>query len=116
MAEIPTESPLVVAGISSVGSCFTDRPYCAASPQASHRAYPSLGLLDARNTYLTQEKGNRLPRPARPERRGLRSQLVKTTAMKLTQVATGRMRPTDHCKKRILTTFLTLMNLQESLD
>ena len=41
---------------------------------------------------------------------------VKTTAMKLTQVATGRMRLTDDYKKRILTTFLTLMNLQESLD
>jgi hypothetical protein len=41
---------------------------------------------------------------------------VKTTAMKLTQVATGRMRLTDDYKKRILTTFLTLMNLQESLE
>jgi hypothetical protein len=41
---------------------------------------------------------------------------VKITAMKLTQVATGRMRLTDDYKKRILTTFLTLMNLQESLD
>ena len=41
---------------------------------------------------------------------------VKTTAMKLTQVATGRMRLTDDYKKRILTAFLTLMNLQESLD
>jgi hypothetical protein len=36
--------------------------------------------------------------------------------MKLTQVATGRMRLSDEYKKRILTTFLTLMNLQESLD
>jgi len=41
---------------------------------------------------------------------------VKTTAMKLTQVATGRARLTDDYKKRILTTFLTLMNLHESLD
>ena len=41
---------------------------------------------------------------------------VKTTAMKLTQVATGRLRLTDDYKKRILTSFLTLMNLQESLD
>ena len=36
--------------------------------------------------------------------------------MKLTQVATGRMRLTDDYKKRILTSLLTLMNLQESLD
>ncbi len=27
-----------------MGSCFNDRPYCAASPQASHRACPALGL------------------------------------------------------------------------
>jgi hypothetical protein len=36
--------------------------------------------------------------------------------MKLTQVATGRTRLTDDYKRRILTTFLTLMNLQESLE
>jgi hypothetical protein len=41
---------------------------------------------------------------------------VKTTALRLTQVATGRLRLSDELKKRILTTFLTLMNLQESLD
>jgi hypothetical protein len=44
------------------------------------------------------------------------STYVKTTAMKLTQVATGRTRLSDDYKKRILTSFLTLMNLQESLD
>jgi hypothetical protein len=36
--------------------------------------------------------------------------------MKLTEVATGRLRLSDELKKRVLTTFLTLMNLQESLD
>lgn len=41
---------------------------------------------------------------------------VKATAMKLTEVATGRVRFSDEWKKRFLTTFLTLMNLQESLD
>ena len=41
---------------------------------------------------------------------------VKATAMKLTVVATSRLRLSDELKKRILTTFLTLMNLQESLD
>jgi hypothetical protein len=41
---------------------------------------------------------------------------VKATAMKLTEVATGRLRLSDELKKRILTAFLTLMNLQESLD
>lgn len=41
---------------------------------------------------------------------------VRATAMKLTEVATGRLRQSDELKKRILTTFLTLMNLQESIE
>jgi hypothetical protein len=41
---------------------------------------------------------------------------IKTTAVKLAFVATGSVRLTDDMKKRILTTFLTLMNLQESID
>jgi hypothetical protein len=50
------------------------------------------------------------------ERQSEIADYVKTTAMKLTQVATGRNRLSDEFKKRILTTFLTLMNVQESLD
>ena len=41
---------------------------------------------------------------------------IKTTAMKLSFVATGSVRLPDPVKKRVLTTFLTLMNLQESID
>jgi hypothetical protein len=41
---------------------------------------------------------------------------VRATAMKLTEVATSRIRLSDEFKKRVLTTFLTLMNLQESLE
>jgi hypothetical protein len=44
------------------------------------------------------------------------SDYIKTTAMKLSFVATGSVRLTDDIKKRVLTTFLTLMNLQESMD
>jgi hypothetical protein len=51
-----------------------------------------------------------------PTRQSEIGSYIKTTAMKLTEVATGRMRLSDEHKKRILTTFLTLMNLQESLD
>jgi hypothetical protein len=51
-----------------------------------------------------------------PERQSEIASYVKATAMKLTEVATGRLRLSDELKKRILTTFLTLMNLQESLD
>ena len=41
---------------------------------------------------------------------------IKTTALKLSDVATGSARLSDDMKKRVLTTLLTLMNLQESLD
>jgi hypothetical protein len=51
-----------------------------------------------------------------PERQAEIAAHVKATAMKLTEVATSRVRLSDELKKRILTTFLTLMNLQESLD
>jgi hypothetical protein len=50
------------------------------------------------------------------ERQSEIASYVKATAMKLTEVATSRLRLSDELKKRILTTFLTLMNLQESLD
>lgn len=41
---------------------------------------------------------------------------VKATALKLSDVSTSSTRLSDELKKRVLTTFLTLMNLQESLD
>lgn len=44
------------------------------------------------------------------------SDYIKTTAMKLSFVATGSVRLTDDIKKRVLTTFLTLMNLQENIE
>jgi hypothetical protein len=40
---------------------------------------------------------------------------VKTTAIMLSEVGTGNQPLSDELKKRILTTFLTLMNLRESL-
>jgi hypothetical protein len=51
-----------------------------------------------------------------PDRQAQIVAYVKTTAMNLTEVATGRVRLSDEWKKRVLTTFLSLMNLQESLD
>ncbi|HWF37355.1 MAG TPA: hypothetical protein VG322_02480 [Candidatus Acidoferrales bacterium] len=41
---------------------------------------------------------------------------VKATALKLSEVATSNTRLSDDMKKKVLTTFLTLMNLQESVD
>jgi hypothetical protein len=51
-----------------------------------------------------------------PVRQAEIAEWMKATATKLTGVAIGRLRLSDEYKKRILTTFLTLMNLQESLD
>jgi hypothetical protein len=41
---------------------------------------------------------------------------VANSAMKLAQIGTGTARLTDETKKRVLTTFLTLMILRENLD
>jgi hypothetical protein len=49
-------------------------------------------------------------------RRSEMADYIKATAMKLIQIATGSARLTDDMKKRFLTTFLTLMNLQEDID
>jgi hypothetical protein len=51
-----------------------------------------------------------------PARQAEIADWVRNTATKLTGVAYGRLRLSDEYKKRVLTTFLTLMNLQESLD
>ena len=41
---------------------------------------------------------------------------VAAAAMKLALIGTGRVRLSDEIKKRLLTTFLTLMILRENLD
>jgi hypothetical protein len=51
-----------------------------------------------------------------PSRRREIEAYVKATAMKLSEVATSNTRLSDDLKKRVLSTFLTLMNLQESVD
>ena len=43
---------LVLRAFASVGSCFTERLYYAASPQALHRAHPSLGLATEGSYYI----------------------------------------------------------------
>jgi len=53
---------------------------------------------------------------ATPTRRCEIESYVKNTALKLSDVATSSTRLSDELKKRVLTTLLTLMNLQESLD
>jgi hypothetical protein len=49
-------------------------------------------------------------------RRAEIQEYVAASAMKLARVGTGTLRLSDETKKRILTTFLTLMILRENLD
>jgi hypothetical protein len=51
-----------------------------------------------------------------PLRRVEIQEYVATSALKLARVGTGTLRLSDETKKRILTTFLTLMILRENLD
>lgn len=51
-----------------------------------------------------------------PKRRTEIEEYVSTSAAKLVSVGTGSIRLSDETKKRILTIFLSLMILRESLD
>ena len=51
-----------------------------------------------------------------PSRRAEFESYVAASAMKLALVGTGTARLSDEIKKRVLTTFLTLMILRENLD
>src|SRR6266702_7110959 len=68
MAGIPTESPRVLR--ESLGSSHNRLTSAEDYEEALLSGYPPVGLLDAKNVYHAEQKGNRLPRP---ERRGLRS-------------------------------------------
>ena len=69
--------------------------------------------IDADCAEMRREAAMELATIAR--RREIES-YVKATALKLSDVATSSTRLSDELKKRVLTTFLTLMNLQESLE
>src|SRR6266480_4081423 len=65
MAGIPTESPLVLR--ESLGSSHNRLTSAKDYEEALLSGYPPVGLLDAKNVYHAEQKGNRLPRltPAR---------------------------------------------------
>src|SRR6266576_1067497 len=74
MAGTPTESPLVLR--ESLGSSHNRLTSAEDYEEALLSGYPPVGLLDAKNVYHAEQKGNRLPRPCRlrrPERRGFGS-------------------------------------------
>ena len=72
-------------------------------------------ILSIENTCSEMRRETAMDKASTPRRLEI-ADYIKTTAMKLSFVVTGSVRPTDDMKKRILTTFLTLMNLQESID
>lgn len=53
---------------------------------------------------------------ADPSRRGEIAHYLKATSMKLSEVAVGHPALSDTLKRRVLSTFLMLMNLRDSLD
>src|SRR5437660_12775444 len=57
----------------SAGSCFIDRPYCAASPQASHRGLPGPRSCDKRTIHQN-------PAPYRLAYKRSRATALKRTA------------------------------------
>src|SRR5438552_11417572 len=68
MAGIPTEFPLVLR--ESLGSSHNRLTSAEDYEEALLSGYPPVGLLDAKNVYHAEQKGDRLPRP---ERRGFGS-------------------------------------------
>jgi|SRR6266513_1858803 len=60
MAGIPTESPLVLR--ESPGSSHNRLTSAEDYLEALLSGYPPVGLLDAKNVYHAEQKGNRLPR------------------------------------------------------
>jgi hypothetical protein len=72
-------------------------------------------LLSAESTCTAIRK-ERMPSGPKSPRRTEIEEYVATSAMKLARLGTGTLRLSDETKKRILTTFLTLMILRENLD
>jgi hypothetical protein len=69
--------------------------------------------LESRCAELRRETAVMLPHTGKREEV---MQFLATAGQRLAKVATGNARLADEMKARILSTFLTLMNLRESMD
>ena len=99
----------------TTGSCI---PGCKASvPRelATEHICVQHFMLGIESACSVMRRESALEGPNTTRKREIES-YVKATALKLSDVATGSTRLSDEMKKRVLTTMLTLMNLQESLD
>jgi hypothetical protein len=72
-------------------------------------------LLAAENVCMAFRRETIPGGPDAPRRTEIHD-YVASSAMKLARLGTGTVRLSDETKKRILTTFLTLMILRENLD
>jgi hypothetical protein len=72
-------------------------------------------VLSVEQTCAEMRREAAMDKPS-PARRMEIQAYIKATALKLSDVTTGGTRLSDELKKRVLTNFLTLMNLQESVD
>jgi hypothetical protein len=73
----------LVCEVPSAGSCFIDRPYRAASPQASHRALPgprSFGQKEYKNSWKKKRKRASYPHIPGLKRRGFTARMVISPA------------------------------------
>jgi hypothetical protein len=73
-------------------------------------------FLQAAENACTAIRRETVPGGADAPRRIEIEQYVCSSAIKLARLGTGAVRLSDETKKRILTTFLTLMILRENLD
>ena len=73
-------------------------------------------FLQAAENACTAIRRETIPGGPDDSRRIEIAQYVSSSAMKLARLGTGTVRLSDETKKRILTTFLTLMILRENLD
>lgn len=72
-------------------------------------------LLDMEHTCADMRRETALQK-ASSTRRSEIANYIKVTSMKLSEVAVGQKSLTDELKRRILSAFLTLMNLRDGLE
>jgi hypothetical protein len=99
-----------------------DRKCCSPGCRTSVPAELETEVLCVPHFLLTSEstctaiRKETMPGRSNSPRRTEIEEYVATSAVKLARLGTGTLRLSDETKKRILTTFLTLMILRENLD
>jgi hypothetical protein len=99
-----------------------DRECCSPGCRTSVPAELETEVLCVPHFLVTSEstctaiRKETMPGRSNSPRRTEIEEYVATSAVKLARLGTGTLRLSDETKKRILTTFLTLMIVRENLD